>query len=36
MEAKDYLKSKNIWLGTTVADMKAPENYEKQIILEKL
>jgi len=27
MEAKDYLKSKNIWLGTTVADMKAPENH---------
>ena len=27
MDAKDYLKSKNIWLGTTVADMKAPENY---------
>ena len=27
MEAKDYLKSKSIWLGTTVADMKAPESY---------
>jgi hypothetical protein len=27
MEAKDYLKSKNIWLGTTVVDMGAPENY---------
>jgi len=27
MEAKDYLKSKSIWSGTTVADMKAPESY---------
>jgi len=27
MEAKDYLKSKKIWLGTKVADMNAPENY---------
>lgn len=27
MKAKDYLKSKKIWLGTKVADMNAPENY---------
>jgi len=27
MEAKDFLKSKKIWLGTKVADMNAPENY---------
>jgi hypothetical protein len=27
MNVKDYLKSKNIWLGTKVADMNAPENY---------
>ena len=27
MEAKDYLKSKKIWLGTKVSDMNAPENY---------
>jgi len=27
MKAKDFLKSKKIWLGTKVADMNAPENY---------
>ena len=27
MKAKDYLKSKKIWLGTMVADMEEPENY---------
>ena len=27
MKAKDFLKSKKIWLGTNVADMNAPENY---------
>lgn len=27
MTAEEYLKSKNIWLETMVADMKAPENY---------
>ena len=27
MKAKDFLKSKKIWLGTTVADMNQHENY---------
>jgi hypothetical protein len=36
MKAKDYLKSKNIWLGTKVADMNAPEKYfELEHLLEE-
>ena len=36
MEAKDYLKSIKIWLGTKVADMNAPENYfELEHLLEE-
>jgi hypothetical protein len=27
MTAKDFLKSKKIWLGTKISDMNAPENY---------
>jgi hypothetical protein len=27
LRAKEFLKSKKIWLGTKVADMNAPENY---------
>ena len=27
MTAKEFLKSKNIWLGMRLADMNAPENY---------